>query len=279
MIRRSLGFLFVVTAVLGVIFSIGGIALVWFIKEPLQKNLTVTFDLVEATIKATTAGLTVADQSLKKAQSDVTSLQNTVSSAGKAIDDTVPLIDTMRSLMGGTLPETVQSIQAAIDSSQAAVASIESTLQLLSTFPILPIEPYQPEVTLTESLGVVSKNLEPIPESLKEMDSTLQTSQGNMTVIAAQVNIISRDVGDLKTSLYQTQQVLSQYQAVLTTLEDQVINIKSQLPGIINALSWMGTIFFIWLGIMQLGLLTQGLERIRVERTSQEQPEPSQEIT
>lgn len=279
MMRRSLGYLFVITAVLGVMFSIAGIALVWIIKEPLLENLTVTFDLVEATIKATTAGLTVADQSLKNAQSDATSLQNTVSSVGRAINDTVPLIDSLHLLMEETLPKTVQSIQTAVETTQTAAASIESTLQLLSTFPILPIDPYHPEITLTESLGEVSNSLDPIPESLDDIGSTLQTSQGNLKVIAAQVNIISRNVGNLKTSLYQTQQVLGQYQSVISTLEDQVINIKSQLSGIINALSWLGTIFFVWLGIMQLGLLTQGLERIYAQTPSQTLPESSQETT
>jgi peptidoglycan hydrolase CwlO-like protein len=271
MLRRSLGFLFIVTAVLGVIFSIGGIALIWYVREPLKENLSVTFDLIEATINATTAGLTVAAESLTKAQTDVTSLQNTVSSAGKAINDTVPLVDTLRSLMGETLPEAIQSIQTAIDSTQATAATIESTLQLLTTFPILPIDPYQPEVTLTESLGEVSKNLDPIAESFLEIESTLQTSQGNLTLIAAQVKIISRNVGELKTSLYQTQQVLNQYQSVVATLEGQIIAIKSQLPGIINTLSWLGTIFLIWLGIMQIGLLTQGLERIHAQKAAQPQ--------
>lgn len=279
MLRRSLGFLFVITALLGIIFSAGGIAFIWYVRAPLKENLTVTFDLIEATIKATTAGLIVADKSLSNAQKDVTSLQNTVSSASRAIEDTVPLVDSLRALFGDTLPEAIQSIQTAIDSTQDASASIESTLQLLSTIPILPIEPYQPEVTLTESLGEVSENLDPIPESFLEIESTLQTSQGNMTLIAAQVDIISRNVGELKNSLYQTQQVLSQYQAVVTTLEDQIIIIKSQLPGIINFLSWSGTIFFIWLGIMQLGLLTQGLERIHAQKAAQPKPDLPGEIT
>lgn len=269
MLRRSLGFVFVITAVLGVIFSLGGIAFIWYIREPLKDNLNVTFDLLDATIEATTAGLTVANESLNKAQTDVTSLQNTVSSASKAIDDSVPLVDSLRSLFGETLPEAIRSIQIAINSTRSATASIESTLQLLSTFPILPIEPYQPEVTLTESLEEVSENLEPIPESFLEIESTLRTSQGNMTLIAAQVNIISRNVGNLKNSLYQTQLVLRQYKSVVATLEDQIINMKSHLPGIIDFLSWSGTIFFIWLGIMQLGLLTQGLERIHKQKVAQ----------
>lgn len=271
MLRRFLGYLFVVTAVLGLIFSLGGIALIWSVKTPLADNLTKTFDLVEATIQATTAGLLVADQSLGKAQTDVTSLQNTVSSAGKAIDDTVPLVDSLRLLFGQTLPQTIQSVQTAIDSTQAAAASIESTLQLLTAIPLLPIEPYQPEVTLTESLGGVSENLDPIPDSFVEIGSTLQTSQGNLTLIAAHVNIISRSIGDLKSSLYQTQLVIDQYQTVVNTLHDQLTSIKTRLPGIINILSWLGTIFFIWLGIMQLGLLTQGLERLRSQKVVVEQ--------
>jgi hypothetical protein len=61
--------------------------------------------------------------------------------------------------------------------------------------------------------------------------------------------------------------VLVQYQGVLGSLQARVNSIKASLPGVITATAWALTILFVWLGITQIGLLTQGLERLQTERT------------
>jgi hypothetical protein len=132
----------------------------------------------------------------------------------------------------------------------------------LTNIPFLPIERYAPEISFTDSLEDVSTSLDPISQSLVDMESTLNTTQGNMIMITAQLRIISRNIGDLKTSLFDIQLVLDKYQKVIATAQERVESIRSNLDTIITVTAWIFTIIFIWLGIAQLGLLTQGLERV-----------------
>ena len=130
-------------------------------------------------------------------------------------------------------------------------------------------ENYAPDVSFTTALDEVSQSLDAIPESLEVMEDTLATTQGNLTLLAAQVRILSRNIAELKSSVYEIQQVIGQYQDVISTLQEKLGIFRTNLTTIITVTAWLFTIIFIWLGIAQLGLLTQGLERVDWPRSKQ----------
>ncbi len=262
MARRIIGITFVVAAIFGLIFSLAGVVFVWVVKEPITQNLVSTIDLIETTLEATSSGLTVAEDTLTQAITDLGNLESTIQTASKTLEDSVPMVETLSSLTSESLPGAIEATQTGLNSVQDAARSIESTLRLITSIPFIPIESYDPEVSFTDALDDVSSSLEPIPDSLLEMEKTLNKTKGNLVLISAQVRIIARNIGDLKTSLYQVQLVVGQYQDVITVLQSRVETFRSNLSTIITISIWLFTIIFIWLGIAQLGLLTQGLERI-----------------
>ena len=66
-ITYIIGITVIIAAIAGLVICIGGIVGVWMAREPLATSLTNTFDLLGTTLKATSDGLTVADQSLSQA--------------------------------------------------------------------------------------------------------------------------------------------------------------------------------------------------------------------
>jgi ABC-type transporter Mla subunit MlaD len=249
---------------------------IWLLKTPLTADLLTTFDLIDASLEATTAGLDVADSTLTAASADITTIETTIQTAGKSIEDTIPLLETFTDLLDESLPSSISSVQTALSSAQAAAQSIESTLQLISSIPLLPLGVYAPEVPLTDALGEVSTSLDPIPQSFADMSEDLSTSKDNLTLIAFQIDITSRHVGDLKSNLDQVQLVLTQYQSVIEDLQIRVNAIQANLEKIVTGVAWFVTIFFVWLGVTQIGLLTQGFERVqsrgeRLESSSQDE--------
>jgi uncharacterized phage infection (PIP) family protein YhgE len=268
MARKIIGITFIVAAIIGLIFSMIGIGLVWGVKAPLTANLLNALDLIDTTLDATNAALVVLDDTLSKATSDVTRLENTIETSSKAVDDSVPMVETLSDLLSVNIPQAIEATQTGISSLQDAAGTVESTLALLTSIPFLPIEKYNPEVSLTVALDDVSQSLDEIPQSLIEMGNTLNTTRGNLTLLAAQVRIISRNVSDLKSSLYDLQSVLKQYEDVITTIQEKVASLRVNLSTIITVTAWIFTIIFIWLGIAQIGLLTQGLERVNWPPTS-----------
>jgi methyl-accepting chemotaxis protein len=262
MARKIIGYTFIVAAILGLIFSLAGIVLVWAVKTPLTTNLATSLELIDTTLEATSSGLTVAEDTITGAVTDLGSIENTVQTAGKGIDDSVPLVESLSTLLSENLPQAINATIVGLDTMQEAAGTLESSLQLITSIPFLPIEPYDPEVSLTDSLADVSQTLEAIPESFSEMETTLNTTRGNLVMLTAQVNIIARNISELKNSLYEIQFVFDQYQEVISKLQEKLDSFQDNLQLGITITAWIFTIIFIWLGIAQVGLLTQGLERI-----------------
>jgi methyl-accepting chemotaxis protein len=261
MARKVIGITFIVAAIFGLIFSLAGIVLVWGVKTPLTENLVSTLDLIDTTLEATSSGLTVVDDTLTSTVSDLTSLENTVQTAGKGVDDSVPMVESLSTLLSENIPQAINATQTGLSSLQAAAGTVESTLQLLTSIPFLPIEGYDPEISFSAALEDVSQSLDAIPQSLSEMETTLNKTEGNLVMLAAQVNIIARNISELKSSLYEIQLVVDQYQDVISTVQEKLETFRENLQMGITVTAWIFTIIFVWLGIAQVGLLTQGLER------------------
>jgi methyl-accepting chemotaxis protein len=262
MARKVIGYIFIVAAILGLIFSLAGIALVWVVKAPLTANLISTLDLIDTTLDATSSGLTVIDDTLTKTISDLSSIENTVQTAGKGIDDSVPLVESLSTLLSDNIPQAISATQSGLTTLQDAAGTFESTLQLVTSIPFLPIEGYDPDVSFSDALEDVSQSLDAIPQSLSEMEGTLSSTEGNLVMMGAQINIIARNISELKDSFYEIQLVFDQYQEVISEAQTKLESFRDSLQTGIIVTAWIFTIIFVWLGIAQLGLLTQGLERV-----------------
>jgi hypothetical protein len=262
MARKIIGYTFIIAAIFGLIFSAAGIVLVWNVRTPITNSLINTFDLISTTLEATSSGLTIMDETISNTRSNLTTLESTIENASKAIDDSVPMVETISDLLSGSLPNAIEATQTGISSLQDAAGTIESTLQLLTSIPLLPVERYAPEVLFSDALDDISASLAPIPQSLADMESTLNTTQVNLIMIAAQVRTISRQISDLNDSLVEIKSIIGQYQDVITVVLDKLDSAQKNIKTITLVTAWIFTIIFIWLGIAQVGLLTQGLERI-----------------
>ena len=265
MARKVIGYTFIVAAILGLVFSIAGIILVWTVKSPLNTNVLSTLDVIDTTLETTSSGLTIVDETLTNTITDLNSIENTIKTAGKGINDSVPMVQSLSVLLSDNIPQSISATQTALATLEDAAGTLESTLRLITSIPFLPIEGYNPDVSFTTAVEDVSLSLDAIPESLSEMESTMNTTEGNLIMLGAQINIIARNISELKDSFYEIQLVFDQYQAVITQVQGKLDNFQDNIGNVITVSVWIFTIIFIWLGIAQLGLLTQGLERVNLK--------------
>lgn len=275
MARKIIGTTFIIASIIGLILSAAGIVLVWVVREPLTTNLVNTIDLVSSTLEATSSGLSAVDETLSSTILNITTLESTIQTASKSVDDSVPMVESISGLLSGNLPGAIEATQTGLTTLQDAAGTIESTLKLLTSIPFIPIERYAPEVAFTDALEDISENLDPISQSLVEMESTLNTTQSNITEISAELGNISQNISDLNNSLSDIQLVIEQYQEVITTAQEKIDSIQINLGMIITVTAWIFTIIFVWLGIAQLGLLTQGIERVDWQPWRETDDEPS----
>ena len=275
MARKIIGTTFIIASIIGLILSAAGIVLVWVVREPLTTNLVNTIDLVSSTLEATSSGLSAVDETLSSTILNITTLESTIQTDSKSVDDSLPMVESISGLLSGNLPGAIEATQTGLTTLQDAAGTIESTLKLLTSIPFIPIERYAPEVAFTDALEDISENLDPISQSLVEMESTLNTTQSNITEISAELGNISQNISDLNNSLSDIQLVIEQYQEVITIAQEKIDSIRINLGMIITVTAWIFTIIFVWLGIAQLGLLTQGIERVDWQPWRETDDEPS----
>jgi hypothetical protein len=91
---------------------------------------------------------------------------------------------------------------------------------------------------------------------------------------------------DIGASMADAESVLAKYQEIVGELRGEVAKVRRDLPGWLSALRLGISLVLLWLGIAQIGLLTQGWELIQRSRAAPpaeraEQPEtlPAQERT
>lgn len=271
----TIGILLVIAALAGLVICVGGIYGVWQIRAVMVENLENTLGLLEDTIKATGNALNVADDSLGAATSSVDALATTIRTTGRSVKDTLPMIEALTKLTSEDLPTTIETTQEALYSAQSSAQVIDSTLGLLSTIPLLPLPTYDPQVPLGESLGSVAKSLDPLPDSLIGMKTSLELAQGNLSEVGGQFDTIANNVSKINASLTESKNVIAQYQGVVSTLEQQIAQTKASLPALVDIGAWVFTIVLVWLGLTQVGLMMQGFEMIGMGVVKEEKDKPT----
>lgn len=265
-LNRAVGYLLVIAAIIGLVFSLLGIAAVWRVKQPLTDDAMSMIELADRTLKATSDGLLLTKESLTEAMVSVISLKNTLEATSRAINATNPMLDSLSDLLTSSIPDSIYAIQNSLATAQSSARVIENFLKTVSSLPLLPIQPYNPPVPLHESLSDVSQSLDALPQSLMEMDKSLDSSRGNLILIEAEFRIMSRNVEQMNASLLDAQGVVDSYQNVVSDLQQRTANLSTNIPRWINNLAWFTTFLLILIAIAQLGLLVQGLTLINYPR-------------
>lgn len=263
-----LGILLITTALAGIGISIVGIVGIWNIAAELKTSTAETLTLLDTALQTTSEGLTVASRSLEQADDALLSLTAAVEATGDSVKKTLPLIDTLSAVTTRELPQTISKSQQAIQSAQSSARIIDSTLSALASIPLIGLRGYDSTRPLSGALAELSKSLDPISASLRSMEESLMTSKDSLSAIGASTDEIAGDLTNIRASLAQAKQATAQYMEVVETLHQKVKTAQENLPAALDRLAWFITIALAWLGLTQIGLLLQGLERLGLEFTT-----------
>jgi hypothetical protein len=268
-VARIIGTILMVTAFFGLLFSSLAIVQTWRVKPGLESRLDSLLNLLDATINTTTEGLAIVESSLETASGNVNSLEEATQTLAQSISDSAPMVDSLIGLVGEELPETITATQISLESAQTSALLIDNMLATISQIPFLGLGRYQPEVPLNDALGQVSASLAGLPASLATIETSLETASANLVVIEQQVSAIGQDIRQINENLASARAVIDDYQATIGSLQTQVHLAQAGLPLWLNRLAWLLTFVLAWLGIMQVGLFSQGLALASLNQLSQ----------
>ena len=264
-LRRSLGFILVTAAALGLMLALVGLVGIWSYKNRVIHLLDEQIGLAVSVLDTTSQGLSVAGAALQTTQSTVQTLDETIQVLAKSITDTLPVLDSLSNILGTELPQTIVATQTSLKAAQASAKIIDDALKILTAIPFLPTKPYNPQVPLNVALADVSSSLDGMPASFRSMEGDLQKTNANLSLVQKNVDQVKDEVAKVHTSLEQANTIITQYQESASTLKSRLEQFRRQIPKAVNSTATILTLFFIWLAVAQVGLWTQGLELIKKE--------------
>lgn len=261
--NRLLGLIFVVFAVIGIVFSIIGLVEVWRVKPVLAQSVSDNLALLDQTLTTTGDGLNLIGQMVQTITTDVGSLHTTTQSLAQAIHATNPMLDSLSTLSGQTLPDTISATQASLASAQGSALLIDNVLGALTSIPFSPVAQYKPEVPLHTSLAQISTSLDEIPPSLVTIHTSLVAGKANLGQVEVELTKISGTFQEISDNLDSAQKVVDQYKQILNQFKARIEAAQRAAPGWITGFAWGATFLLIWLLISQLGLYMQGMDLLR----------------
>ena len=275
-LRKLVGFLLILAAAAGLVFSVLGLVETWRYRPAVTKAVTDNLALFDQTLTTTQGVLTIVGQAVQTTQTGVASLQTTTQALAQAVHSTSPMLDSLVSLTGKDLPGAVGAAETSLASAQSTALLIDNVLASLTKLPFSPVAAYQPAVPLHTALAQVSASLDSLTPSLDAIHTSLANGQDNLGVVESELNKISATTQGIGSTLASAQTIVEQYTAAAKQLKANVEAAQRSAPAWVTAIAWILSFGFTWLMIVQLGLAAQGLSMLREQRPTQAQVAPIQ---
>jgi hypothetical protein len=272
-IRRILGILVMIAGVLGLVLSLAGLSAVWVMKPRVAAIADTTLVALNSNVTTSLKAMEITNQALGATIDSVDALSVMLDATAGSIEDTQPLIDKANTLMSDQLPAAMKSAISSLEAAQQGAVVMESTIKSLESFqavmsgvPLLsafvqqPVQAYDPEVPLADSLGELATSLEDLPDMFVGMSDDLANADDNLATIKASLSTMSKSVGLISGSLSGYQTMVTQSRSSMDSLGSMLSNFQTNLPSILGWAATLLSLFFFWLLAAQVVIFSQGWE-------------------
>lgn len=276
MFSRTTGWLFLISAVFGLLLALGCLIGLWVTKSSVTGALTSGMALMGETLDATGETVEVITRALNRAGESLELITLLTDDVAQTVSDSQGLIGSTADLIGkdmtGFVSETQESLTEVEDSARmvdGALSTIDSTLQLIARIPIIgsglpQAQPsYQPRVPLQESVAEVSRSLDPLVQSFSQIETQLNTSADQAAAIQSEIEQLGQEIAAIETNLTEAKTVTDRYRVIIDDGQQRFERVETRLPVLVNGGYMLLTVVLLWLMMSQVAMLAQALEILR----------------
>ncbi len=139
---------------------------------------------------------------------------------------------------------------------------IDNTLAFISAIPFIGGNQYQPEIPLAQSVANIRRDLEGMPPAMREISSQLRQTAGALQPLPTALDNLAAQLTGIRENLAASRQQLDEYRLIIESYQAQLEGFQKILPNAIAGLYAGLSLLLVWIGLAQIGLFTQGLERL-----------------
>jgi len=251
MARKILSGILIALSAIFLLLSIVGVGAIWFYKEPMNRAMTGRLTELDTELAQAQATLQSSEKELQRALRIVDGAQAALEKMAKQTGSAESLFDNIQSTIDDKLLPDLKTTRQRIDSARTTLESLQSVLKSVSGF-IPGIDLNAPAKTLTDLIASTH---------------SLDTEIANVEVLATQASTFVNDTsfllgGDLtetRTSLQNFVAYIQEYEKKVSGWRDQDKDLLKKAPIWIDQASVILTVFLLWFGLSQFGLLLHGL--------------------
>lgn len=251
MARKILSWTLIILSAIFLLLSIAGIVAAWIYNEPLTREAT-------SRLKEIDNELSQAQTTLASSRVEIERALRIVDASEKALEKLAEQSTSAENILGGIqgtlddklLPE-LKATRERVNAARTSLESLQSVLKGLSSF-IPGVDLSAPEKILTDLIA-----------STKSLDSDIANAetvaQQASTFVSDTSYLLGGDLTETRSSLESFLTAIKEYEKKVVDWRAQVKELTDGLPTWIDRASVGLTIFLLWFGLSQFGLLLHGL--------------------
>jgi hypothetical protein len=251
MARKILSGILIALSAIFLVLSVVGIGAIWYYKGQLTRAATGRLTEIDAQLAQAQATLQSSEKELQRALRIVDGAQTTLEKMAKQTGTAKSLFDTIQSTIDDQLLPDLKTTRQRIDNARTTLESLQSVLKSVSGF-IPGID-----------LNAPAKTLSDLIDSTHSMDTEIANVEGLATQASTFVSdtsfLLGGDLTETRTSLQNFITYIQEYEKKVSGWRAQDKDLLENMPGWINQASIVLTIFLLWFGLSQFGLLLHGL--------------------
>ena len=251
MARKILIGILIGLSALFLLASIAGIIAAWAYNEPLTRDGVSRLEEVDATLAQIQTDLNAARDEVDRALRILDSAEAALSSLTQQTTDASSLLEDVSSTLDDKLLPGLKSTRDSITEVRATLEDLRTSLDELNSIPFIEVNIPGDEL-LTTILG-----------GLDSLDAEVANVEGLATRVSTFVSdtsyLLGGDFTETRANLENLLVVLKDYDTQISGWRTQVQDVTTSLPRWVDNASIIITIFLLWFGFSQFGLLLHGL--------------------
>lgn len=251
MARKLLAGILIALSALFLVASVVGIGAIWYYKGPLTREVTGQLKQIDVELSQAEATLTSSEKELQRALRIVNSAQTALDKLKAQTHSAGNLFDTIHSTLDDQLLPDLKTTRTRLNTARSTLQNLQSVIKGVSGF-VPGLDLNAPDKVLTDLIA-----------STRSLDTEI----ANVETIAMQASTFVGDTGYLlggdltetQTSLKSFLDSIGEYKTKIARWRQQDQQLLESAPRWIDRASIVLTVFLIWFGLSQFGLLLHGL--------------------
>lgn len=267
MLKRIIGVLLVIAAVVSLVFSLIVTYGVWSVRTPAAEAALAGLRLADDTLTTTNDALAAVDAALLNAASSVAAAQDTFRSLSQTIYATGPTLQGLAGFLSEGLPETLRSTQSTVNAAAESAKIVDTVLDVLAAIPFVNFS-YAPQTPLSETLGNVAGSLRTLPDGLEALGADLAGTGGTLPELASSLEEFGASIESVDESLASAQQIIASYRVLIDDYQAMIATLERLVPLLTGVIPAVLTFVVFWLAVVQVAALRAGWRWAQGRQTS-----------